>query len=91
VTSVGANETGLNPAWRNTLAHLVILDSWPEGATISVIESARDRLRLFLTRITQLAPGLGSYFNEVRLLSLPCRSRCPLMYPELFTGVSLRA
>jgi hypothetical protein len=68
VSHIDPDSTGLNPAWRGALAHVVWGESWDEGAPASVIYKARQDVKDFTKVIESLAPGLGSYFNEVHIL-----------------------
>jgi len=70
VAKVKPNATGLNPAWRNALAHILLLAGWPENVSPADLASIRNKLQQDLNALIALAPpGSGSYFNEVRVPS----------------------
>jgi hypothetical protein len=56
---------GLNPAWRASIALVVAVVIWPDGSSVSEIEAARDRLRRFIEKMSDIAPDAGTYFGEV--------------------------
>jgi hypothetical protein len=66
ISNVDPNATGVTPAWRSALAHAIHLENWEEGASVEEIEVTRDRTRESLKVMDELAPGSGSYLNEVR-------------------------
>lgn len=68
------DSVGLNPAWRTALIHAVAGESWPEGTPAGVIQQLRNNLKQDVTKLEALAPGSGSYFNEVRVEVLPAES-----------------
>ena len=57
---------GLNPAWRNSLAYTIIITSWEDGANLTEINAARQRLIQDMKTLEAIAPESGAYFNEVR-------------------------
>ena len=65
---------GLNPAWRNSLALVVIGTSWRDGADLTEIEAARQLLIQDMRILEGIAPESGAYLNEVRI-------------PRLFTAL----
>ena len=64
------DSTGLNPAWRNSLALVIIATTWREGADLTEIEAARQVLIQEMTILEGIAPESGAYLNEVRVLCL---------------------
>jgi hypothetical protein len=65
VSRVNPNSTGLNPAWRRALGHLIFTTTWAEGTTTTEIENLRKPLARTLKKISDVTPGSGAYFNEV--------------------------
>ena len=64
-------ETALNPAWRDTVTHLVVGGGLPDWASDEEIQAARDDVTYRrVPALKKLAPNSGAYFNEVRLSSL---------------------
>ena len=61
------DSVGLNPAWRNSLAFVVIGTIWREGADLTEIEAARQVLIEDMRILEGIAPESGAYFNEVRV------------------------
>ena len=58
--------TGLNPAWRNSLAYILLVATWPEGSNETQIAAVRQRLVQDMKTLEGLAPDSGAYFNEAR-------------------------
>lgn len=55
----------MNPAWRNTLTHLVVVSSWPDGTAQSIIDSVYADITHNKTEaLRQFSPDTGAYFNE---------------------------
>jgi hypothetical protein len=67
VSRIDPDSTGLNPAWRRALAHVLFSESWEEGTSMSEINRLRNQLAQTLQRISDLTPGSGAYFNEASL------------------------
>ena len=61
------DSTGLNPAWRSSLAFTIIGTTWREGANFTEIEAARQLLIQDMKILEGIAPESGAYFNEVRV------------------------
>ena len=64
------DSTGLNPAWRNSLAFTIIGTTWREGADLAEIEAARQLLVQDMRILEGIAPKSGAYLNEVRVTRL---------------------
>jgi hypothetical protein len=64
VAQVDPDSTGLNPAWRQALVHVLWGTGWQEGTPFSEIKQLRAVVARSLTRISELA-GSSAYFNEV--------------------------
>jgi hypothetical protein len=64
VAQVDPDSTGLNPAWRKALVHLLWGTGWQEGTPFSEIKQLRAVIAQSLTRVSELA-GSSAYFNEV--------------------------
>ena len=58
---------GFNPAWRNSLAFVVIGTTWRDGADLTEIEATRQILVQDMRILEGIAPESGAYFNEVRV------------------------
>lgn len=59
-------ETALNPAWRDTVAHLAVGGGWADGASAEEIQAVRDDVtHRQVAALRKLAPDSGAYFNEV--------------------------
>jgi len=67
---VDPDSTGLNPAWRNSLALTIIGTTWREGADLTEIEAARQLLVQDMKILEGIAPESGAYLNEVRVTRL---------------------
>jgi hypothetical protein len=88
VSRVNPNSTGLNPAWRKALAHVIFAAVWADGTTTTTeIDQLRKKLARQLTIISDITPGSGAYFNEVSVpVLLPVNSRHihpPSRHPSL--------
>lgn len=83
VAQVDPASTGLNPAWRTALMHVVAGESWPQGSSSAYINDVRGQLKNILGELEALAPGAGAYFNEV--------SGAPLYTTRLLTSCLLQA
>jgi hypothetical protein len=70
VATVDPDSTGLNPAWRSAVAHVLTATTWPEGlSSASIMDSRENVLQDILTIASLLPPDAGSYFNEVGTFS----------------------
>lgn len=68
-------DTALNPAWRDTVAHVAVGGGWADGASAEEIQAVRDDVTYRqVAALRKLAPDSGAYFNEVR----------PHVYPSSF-------
>ena len=67
VSRVDPDSTGLNPAWRNSLALVFLSRTWREGANLTEIEAARQLFIEDMKVLEGMAPESGAYFNEVRV------------------------
>ena len=67
VSRVGPDSTGLNPAWRHSLALVFLSRTWQEGANLTEIEAARQLFIEDMKILEGMAPESGAYFNEVRV------------------------
>lgn len=63
---IDPKSTGLNPAWRSASALAVRAELWEEGLSVDGIEKFIGRVKNSIKAMEALAPGSGSYFNEVR-------------------------
>ena len=67
MSKVNPDSTGVNPAWRKALAHVVWGQGWEEGTSASKINQMRAALAKTLGMLSTLT-GSSAYFNEVPLL-----------------------
>jgi hypothetical protein len=59
---------GLNPAWRDAVTHLVVVEGWTDGSPLNVIKGIYNDITFNKTRaLRQLDPDSGAYFNEVSM------------------------
>ena len=65
VSRVDPDCTGLNPAWRSSLAYIGIGTSWQDGANEIEINAARQALIQDMKVVEGIAPDSGAYLNEV--------------------------
>lgn len=54
----------LNPAWRDTLVHLVVVEGWQDGSPQSVIDAVHKDVTVKTQKLRALSPDTGAYFNE---------------------------
>jgi hypothetical protein len=55
----------LNPAWRNTLAHLLIVSAFSDNSPPSLIDAVyADMTHNKVAALRELSPRTGAYFNE---------------------------
>jgi len=66
VSRVNPESTGLNPAWRKSLAFMLIATAWRDGANSTEIAAARALLVQDMKLLEGIAPESGAYFNEVK-------------------------
>ncbi|KAJ3995890.1 hypothetical protein F5050DRAFT_1808233 [Lentinula boryana] len=60
--------TGLNPAWRTALAHIVLGGSWLEGVNANGIRRIEDKPKGYLASLEGLVgPDGGGYLDEANL------------------------
>ena len=71
VSRVNPESTGLNPAWRRSLAYIIIATNWRDGANLTEIAAARERLVHDMKLLESIAPESGAYFNEVKMSATP--------------------
>ncbi|KAF2638743.1 FAD-binding domain-containing protein [Massarina eburnea CBS 473.64] len=58
------NSISMNPAWRKTLTHLIVVEGWPDGIAQSLIDSVYRNVTEKVQRLRDLSPETGAYFNE---------------------------
>jgi len=71
VSRVNPESTGLNPAWRKSLAYTLIATGWREGANLTEIMAARQLLVQDMKTLESIAPESGAYLNEVKKSHIP--------------------
>ena len=69
VSKIDPSRAGLNPAWREAGAHVVVASLWPDGATTAEIQGRKDMIRERSKDLRALAPESGAYFNEASLIT----------------------
>jgi len=58
-------QSALNPAWRNTLTHLIVASPFGDNASQATINHVySDITRRKTEALRQLSPDTGAYFNE---------------------------
>ena len=67
MSRVDPESTGLNPAWRKSMVYATLGTGWQDGANLTEIEVARQRLIQDMKILEGIAPESGAYLNEVRL------------------------
>ena len=58
VADVNANSTGLNPAWRDAIAHIRVGKTWPEGASSTDITQVQRSRHHVLSKLCPALPLL---------------------------------
>ncbi|KAL1610206.1 hypothetical protein SLS60_001871 [Paraconiothyrium brasiliense] len=56
--------TSMNPAWRNTLTHFIVAESWLDGIAQPAIDSVYRDVTAKVQKLRDLSPETGAYFNE---------------------------
>ena len=59
------DSSGLNPSWRQALAVVYVLESWPEGSQGDVVSQKTEHLKKETAVLDGLTEDSGSYLNEV--------------------------
>lgn len=55
----------MNPTWRDTLVHLVVVEGWPDGVPQSLIDGVYEDITVNkIQPLRNLSPDTGAYFNE---------------------------
>jgi len=54
----------LNPAWRNTLVHLIVVAGWPPNTLRTGIDAVYAEITAKTQKLRNLSPDTGAYFNE---------------------------
>ncbi|KAH7381401.1 hypothetical protein DE146DRAFT_740540 [Phaeosphaeria sp. MPI-PUGE-AT-0046c] len=62
--SYSPSTVSLNPSWRNTLVHLVVAGSIPDGSSPSLAHAVYADITNKTSVLQSLAPETGAYFNE---------------------------
>jgi len=71
VSRVDPESTGINPAWRKSLAFTTITMRWQDGANSTEIEAARQLFIQDMKIMEGMAPDSGAYLNEARFSPPP--------------------
>ena len=64
VAGAPGNDSALNPAWRETVCHAMVMEDVPARLTAAEARAADARVRPYTDRIRALTPGAGAYMNE---------------------------
>ncbi|KAH7333360.1 hypothetical protein BKA65DRAFT_43222 [Rhexocercosporidium sp. MPI-PUGE-AT-0058] len=65
----GNPDSSVNPAWRNTYAHILQSVNWAEGASAEIQLATRQNFTFgHMQRWRDLSPGAGSYLGESDIL-----------------------
>ncbi|ESK88031.1 fad binding domain-containing protein [Moniliophthora roreri MCA 2997] len=67
VSRADPDSVGVNPAWRDAVAHVYATVGWPDGTSAAEIQSFRQQLRGYNDVLEALEPGAGTYLNEASL------------------------
>ena len=67
VLRVDPESTGLNPAWRNTVAQVYVAESHEEGASAETIRATQQRLVENTAILDTITTDSAAYLNEVSL------------------------
>jgi hypothetical protein len=54
----------MNPAWRESLVHLIVAEGWQDGIAQSLIDSVYKDITAKVQHLRDLSPETGAYFNE---------------------------
>jgi hypothetical protein len=69
VSEVNPDSTGLNPAFRTALIHLIWATKWREGTSISEIKQLRAIVAKSISDMSKLV-GSSAYVNEARFVAV---------------------
>ncbi|KAF8886976.1 hypothetical protein BD779DRAFT_1529063 [Infundibulicybe gibba] len=58
------NMTSITPAWRDSIWHVIVVNTWGFNTTVSERTSLYQDLETLIEPIRKLTPGSGAYFNE---------------------------
>ncbi|KAF2438004.1 FAD-binding domain-containing protein, partial [Karstenula rhodostoma CBS 690.94] len=64
VPSYYPSTVSVNPAWRNTLTHLVVVEGWQDGIAQPWIDSVYQDVSVKVQKLRDLSPETGAYMNE---------------------------
>ncbi|KAK3943338.1 Berberine/berberine-like protein [Diplogelasinospora grovesii] len=65
VSNLDRNQTAsANPAWRDSLWHVIHVGEWVEPLKADVLQNTTDGFLQMLDPLKELSPGGGAYFNE---------------------------
>jgi len=81
VSRVDPESTGLNPAWRKSLAYTLIATGWREGANSTEIAAVREHFVHDMKTLEGIAPESGAYLNEVK------KSHTQIMHIQLVSFI----
>ena len=90
VSRVNPESTGLNPAWRRSVALALLHTAWQDGANSSEIAAAREPLIHDMKLLEDLAPESGAYLNEVKHPHGPLHWNNPNSNLLILSGIEIR-
>ncbi|KAI3596663.1 fad binding domain-containing protein [Moniliophthora roreri] len=67
VSRVDPDSVGVNPAWRDGVAHVFATVIWQDGASATELQGFKQELKGCIDVLEALEPGAGAYFNEASL------------------------
>jgi hypothetical protein len=61
-----AVDNALNPAWRDSIIHLIANEAYPTDVSSEVADAVMSDMSETAYKLRELAPDSGAYINEVR-------------------------
>jgi hypothetical protein len=58
------NMQSLNPGWRDTLVHLVVVEGWQDGSPQAIVDAVHKDVTSKTHKLRASSPNTGAYFNE---------------------------
>ena len=59
-------DDALNPAWRDTIVHLIVNEAYPVNTPADIAANITEDMSQTAYKLRELAPDSGAYINEVR-------------------------
>lgn len=54
----------MNPAWRDTLTHFIVVSTWPDWIDQQRVTDIYQSVPMKIGKLRELSPETGAYFNE---------------------------